>query len=102
MLVSANTYEGRPVRLYRSPIEIRRDIDDISARIREADEMLSVRGILMELLSELAEGDPERWVNELFDLVSEAKSSLDNLRSLNRSLDELTDELYEVRCVMGL
>ena len=102
MLVSANTYEGRPVRLYRTPIEIRRDIDEISARIREADEMLSVRGILMELLSELAEGDPERWICELFEVVSEAKESLEKMKRLNRSLDELTEELHEVRCVMGL
>lgn len=102
MLVSANTYEGRPARLYRSPIEIRRDMDAISARIREVDEMLSIRGILMELLSELADGDPERWITELEELVSEARGSLEILKKLNRSLDELSCELDEVRCVMGL
>ncbi len=101
MFVSANVYEGMPARLYRSPCEIRRDMTRISKQIKEADEMLSVRNILAEMISECAEGEPSKWLPELEEIVSEARASLENLNRLNTALDSLSSELSETLCAVG-
>ncbi len=101
MLVSSSVYEGRPARLYRSPYEIRRDMTRISKQINEADDMLSVRNILVEMLSECARGDPEKWIPELEELVADARASLDALTRLKSALCALSDELEESLCVVG-
>ena len=101
MFVHANVYEGMPARLYRSPCEIRRDMTRISKQIKEADEMLSVHNILVEMLSECAKGDPSKWIPELEEIVAEARVSLDNLTRFNSALDELSSELEETLCAVG-
>lgn len=101
MLVHSSVNEGMPARLYRSPCEIRRDMTIISKQIKEADEMLSVRNILVEMLSECARGDPERWIPELEELVADARASLDSLTRLKSALSLLSDELEESVCVIG-
>ncbi|MBQ8879517.1 MAG: hypothetical protein IJY69_01590 [Clostridia bacterium] len=73
----------------------------ISKQIKEADEMLSVRNILVEMLSECARGDPERWIPELEELVADARASLDSLTRLKSALSLLSDELEESVCVIG-
>lgn len=100
MFVSANVYEGMPARLYRSPCEIRRDMTRISKQIKEADEMLSVRNILMEMISECASGEPAKWLPELEEIVAEARESLENLNRLNNALDALSSELAEALCAV--
>lgn len=101
MFVNANVYEGIPARLYRSPCEIRRDMLKISKQIKEADEMLSIHNILMEMLSECAVGEPERWIPELEEIVAEARNSLDNMKRFNLALSELSCELEETLCRVG-
>ena len=100
MFVNSNVYEGMPARLYRSPCEIRRDMTKISKQIKEADEMLSVRNILVELLSEWSDGDGARWIPELEEIVRDARASLDNLRRLEGAIDDLSSELEESLCMM--
>ena len=100
MFVNANVYEGMPARLYRSPCEIRRDMTRISKQIKEADEMLSVRNILVELLSEWSDGDGAKWIPELEEIVRDARASLDNLRRLEGAIDDLSCELEESLCMM--
>lgn len=95
-----NANEGMPPRLYRSPCEIHRDMARISARIRENEEMLSVHNLLIEMMPTWAEQSPERWIPELEATVSEAREALDNLKRLQFALEELADELEEVRCMM--
>ena len=102
MFVNANVYEGMPTRLYRSPCEIRRDMTRISKQIKEADEMLSVRNILVELLSEWSEGDGAKWIPELEEIVRDARASLDNLRRLEEAIDDLSCELEESLCMMRI
>ena len=101
MFVSANVYEGMPARLYRSPCEIRRDMTRISKQIKEADEMLSVRNILVEMISECSEGEPSKWLPELEEIVAEARLSLENLNRLSGALDCLSTELSETLCAVG-
>ena len=97
-----NVYEGMPVRLYRSPSEIRRDMNKISARIKENEEMLSVHNLLIEMIPTWAEQAPEQWIPELEETVAEAQEALDNLKRLQYALEELSRELEEVRCLKRL
>lgn len=100
MFVGANCYEGLPPRLYRSPREIKNDISRIKKEIDEASDMLSIRHILMEMISECADKEPERWISELSELVDEAAESLRRLSTLKDALVELEEELEEVKCYL--
>ena len=100
MFVGANVYEGMPARLYRSPCEIRRDMTRISKQIKEADEMLSVRNILVEMLDECAAGDPRKWIPELEDIIRDARASLNNLKRLENAIEDLSCELEESLCAV--
>ena len=99
MFASANYCEGIPARLYRSPCEIRRDMSEISKQIKEIDQMLSVRNILVEVLAEWAEGEPEKWIPELEELIKEASDSLEYMKRLKCALTDLAEELEETLCV---
>ena len=100
MLTHTDHYEGMPARLYRTPDEIRRDIRKITAKIKEADEMLSVRSILLDLLGECSVSDPLKWIPELRETVEEAEKSLRALVRLRESLSFLEQELEETLCAL--
>ena len=95
-----NSIDGYPARLYRSPVEIHRDMISISARIRENEEMLSVHNLLIEMIPIWAEESPERWIPELEETLAEAKDALENLERLRSALEALALELEDVRCIM--
>ena len=101
MYTCLNTNEGLPPRLYRSPLEIHRDIAVISRKIRENEEMLSVHNLLIEMIPLWAEKSPERWLPELEATVAEAREALDDLKMLQIALEELSVELEEVRWIMN-
>ena len=97
-----STYEGEPARLYRTPGEIRRDINTIKTKIEETGNMLNIRNILTEMISECAVGDPERWLPALRDIVDEAEDTLDMLKEFKETLDELMRELKETKWALGM
>ena len=92
--------EGRR-RIYRRPSEIRSDIAEIKARIAETDNMINVRSLLLDTLCEFADGDPDKWLPEIEEIVEEARETLDSLTALERTLTELEEELRVTRGVMG-
>ena len=96
-----NPIEGTPARLYRNPVEIHRDIACISAKIRNHEEMLSVHNLLIELIPIWAEQSPEEWIPELEETVAEAMDALENIRKLQYALEQLREELEDVRCIMN-
>ncbi len=96
-----NTAEGMAPRLYRTPLEIHRDMLQISAKVREQEEMLSVHNLLIEMIPTWAEQSPERWIPELEATVAEANEALENLARLKLALEELRAELEEVRCMIN-
>lgn len=96
-----STIEGEAPRLYRTPLEIHRDMLRISSRIRENEEMLSVHNLLIEMIPAWADQSPERWIPELESTVAEANEALENLEKLKLALEELRKELEEVRCMMN-
>ena len=97
MLYYGNEMEERVPRLYRRPDEIRRDIRTVLRKIKESEEMLSVRNILLEVISEWSEAEPERWMDELEETLAEARESLLRLNELKEGLEELREELRESR-----
>ena len=72
----------------------------ISRELRDIEEMLTVRNIVLEMVTECADADPEKWIPELEDMVAEAREALDRATRLKASLDELSEELEEVLCYM--
>lgn len=102
MYTLMNNVEGTPARLYRSPSEIRKDIESISIKIEETTDMLSVHNILMEMIPMWAEEAPEDWIPELEDTLAEAEEALVCLKELRETLDELRCELEDARCLLHL
>ncbi len=92
--------EGIPPRLYRRPSEIREDISRIRGEIKEIENMLTVKNLLMEIITEEARL-PSRWVPELEEAAAYARDSLDKLTSFSQRLDELREELCDTRCMLG-
>ena len=84
---------GLPPRLYRSPAEIKDDINRVAREIEEINSMLNIRHIISEYaltddcvpIRKRAEG--------MLELCESAGEVLEKLRELNTSLDELTKEL---------
>lgn len=102
MFFYGNAGEGLPPSLYRSPTEIRADMRQISERICEAEEMLSVRNILLGVISEWSRQEPEKWIRELEETAEEARFSLIRLQKLRDTLCELREELNEAQYYSGL
>jgi dsDNA-binding SOS-regulon protein len=71
----------------------------IVKEIKEADEMLSVRNILTEMIDELATEEPARWIEELEITVAEAREALARLERLHDALSELAVELEEAKWI---
>ena len=90
------------MRLYRSPTDVRRDIFEIKQKIAECDSRLNIKGILTDSLTEYAHGEPEKWIPALKALVDEADETLRTLEGLKQTLDMLTRELEDTKCVLGI
>ncbi len=101
MLYYGNRENGERRALYRHPAEIKNDIAEIRARIVETDNMINVRSLLLDALSEFSEGEPDRWLPEIEEIVEEARETLTQLSSLERVLADLENELRQTRWVMG-
>ena len=102
MYTLMNNVEGCAARLYRSPAEIRRDVEQIAAKIEETSDMLSVHNVLVEMIPLWAEESPEKWIPELEETLMEAASALETLKELKETLLELREELEEARCLYHL
>jgi hypothetical protein len=102
MYRTENLYEGEPAYLYRSPSAIKNDIREITLKIKEAEDMLNIRSLLMDMLSAAAEQSPKKWIPEIEEVVAEAAETLAELRALKDSLDELYSEWREAKCVSGI
>ena len=102
MLRYGDYENGEATRLYRDPLEIRRDMDRINSEIKRTSAMFNVRNMLIELLLRSEEDDEEKTIRELELLVEEAKDALAELTELKNSLSGLCEELEETRWEMGI
>ena len=91
-----NIYQGYPMRLYRTSDEIRSDIRDIKDKINDVNTSLSVRELLLDILSDGKERAPGEWVSELEGVVYEAENAEKRLKELCEELNCLRAELSEV------
>lgn len=101
MMSSFDSYDGTPPITYRRPWEIKADISRIGAEAREIEEMLTVRDLLLELVSSSEKSEPSKWIPELEEITLEAREALDRLTYLSERLDELREELKDSRWAMG-
>ncbi len=98
MLTHENRYGGLPARLYRYPSQIQADISTVKMRLCEIENMLSVREMLLGLVSE---GEPpDVWIPKLEQAIDDASEALCTMRFLNDRLGELSEELGEVKCLL--
>ena len=94
---------GAPARVYRTLIEIRRDLDDIKERIAEANGRLDLRQTLLALSEEcLSAANADEWIGELSRTVDEAKSAYASLSGLKIELGALCEEMRETRWALGV
>ena len=101
MRLNQRTASGGRFIVYRRPSDIKDDIAAIKARIAETDNMINVRSLLLDALCEFSEGEPDRWLPEIEEVVEEARQTLAALSELERTLAELEDELRRTRWVIG-
>ncbi len=102
MLRGYNTEQGEAVRLYRMPEDIRRDMEEISAKIKDTACMLNIRNMLMEILAGSKNKPIRVVVMELEDLVSGTRDSLDALSEMRDTLKDLQAELEDARWAAGM
>ena len=96
-----DTKNGIPPRIYRTPAEIKTDIQKISLRIKETSSMLNIRELLINILMSERADSPENLIPELEEAIAEARWALDSLHKLKEELDSLEEELGEVKWLFG-
>jgi len=87
-----------PPGLYRSPREIRADMERISSEIEKTSEAVNVRSLLLEILADNRKREPERLIPELYRAIEEADAALASLKELKEELTLLNNELSESIC----
>jgi seryl-tRNA synthetase len=97
-----STYEGEPARLYRSPEKIREDIFEIRTKIEAVDRMLNIRNVLTDVIDKYAQGEPEKWIPALSEIVADAEETLDRLKRLRETLEALSEELEDTKWALNM
>lgn len=100
MYRACDVTQGEAARLYRTPAEIRRDMSEISLKIKDASEMLNVRNMLMEILAESAGKPVEVFLMELEDMIGSARDMMSRLGGMRDSMEDLAMELEDARWAM--
>lgn len=97
-------YSGESPRIYRNTGEIRKDIKRISDEIRESNERLNLRALLLDLVDECRaeELKPAIWIPELSAALDEAREAYERLSTLYDELEILHEELRETRCALKM
>ena len=93
---------GLGPRIYRSPDEIRNDIERVKYEIENINCGINIRELMLEMLSNEENLSPDNIISELESLVSAAEEALAELSNLNEELSLLEEELYEVKCEIGI
>ena len=92
---------GIPPRIYRSPNEIRRDIDEISAKIKETNLRMNLRALVLDIISSDRGEEPANLISELESAIDEAREALSELKNLENELTALEYEMEEIKWLAG-
>lgn len=87
-----------PPRMYRLPEEICSDIRRVGSKLKEINDMLNVRNIIAEVISEDSREEPLRRIEAVNELLDYAKEALSEMRELEEGLDGLKEELFDALC----
>ena len=88
--------------IYRSPDEIRLDIYEAKLAIEKINERLNIRSLTFEMISDDKELSAREVVSVLEDMLAEAEEALLELSGYKEELKELEEELYLVKCEIGI
>ena len=83
------------------PSEIKRDIEEVTERISEINEMLNIRNIISEVIIEQSEEEPMRSASAVSELLEYADCALLEMRELGETLEELRAELFDTVKLLG-
>ncbi len=97
-----NVTFGVPDRMYRSPTEIRREMDEVRSGILKINDGLNIRSLLLDIYAPDGNESPEELVKALSEALTTAESAISELEGLYSELEMLDEELREVKCEMGL
>ena len=92
---------GIPPRIYRAPNEIRRDIDEISAKIKETNLRLNLRALVLDIISSDRGEEPANLISELESAIEESREALSELKNLENDLTALEYEMEEIKWLAG-
>lgn len=95
MYCSYDFGEGLPPRLYRTPEQIKADITDIAERINEIYEMINIRNIISEVISESCEEDLLSRIKAVNELLESAENALFDMKMMEKDIDMLREELFD-------
>ena len=87
--------------MYRSPNEIKNDIEEVVERLSLINDMLNIRSLISEVISDQSEDDPKRSAEALNELIEYADEALYEMKELNEVLSELRSELLETVSFFG-
>lgn len=82
-------------RLYRSPTDIRRDVEAVRESMAELARKLDIRDMVVASLADV--GDTASAVRILETIVDEAREAQTSMEELREQLSRLYDELRELR-----
>lgn len=103
MFIRFDSSDGLPSAIYRRHEEILSDISRIKESIREVNERVNLRSLVLDMLSdERMEDDPEYFAAELEQAIREANEAKERLLLLEDELHELMIELRETKWVLGI
>lgn len=98
MYKTADVSAGLPITLYRTTNEIRRDIALIKEKIKDINERLNLRALLMDIIAdERTATEPGYWIPELTAALREASDAEERLLGLEEELTALHEELKQTR-----
>ena len=92
---------GLPPRIYRSPNEVRRDMDEICAKIKETNLRLNLRALVIDLISSEDCDELGTLIAEIESAAEDAREALTELRNLENELTALEYEMGELKWLTG-
>ena len=98
-------YDGEsdvPPMIYRSSREIREEMRVIREKIERVSEKVNIRSLLIDIISDKRQREPQALIPELYRAIEEAEEALLTLKELREELSALEEELRITICEIGI
>ena len=87
------------LRTYRSPSEIRCDMNNIIDQLEEMEKKLDLRDLVVEAIYKTETRKPNQLIEDLHILLDDAERAHGEIESLREALSILGEELRDARAV---